>query len=687
MSRGSATECRTEDDGVRTIHGVTRPPLDLIGATGSTQVRVNGRGNRVRLAKFRDIVKDYQPDSRTDSKPSAAKIGCSLNRVETYSNRDSNIAAAVHKRFVEKFIPFRMLPNDRNKISKCVRTIIRVFFPRDEVQKWLLDHPFLHALKSTTMDDVRFEKALDDILDECGVMPDFKALVKREIMPEGKKPRMIINAGDFHQVSALLVISCFEHFWYGDDCHDHIKHADKKSAMERVVEHIAEICCSDPEAAEGDGSSWDFCQSDHIRNLIENPILQHIFECLYSSCGYNEVDVKTAQASLDFRRLPWWTVKMSTLDNKKGFRHTLKMRAVRPSGERGTSCLNHLVNCIMWACCLLDHPCELFSCRQRHSGLSRTYVVSKSLMSDTRQWATDVMNPDGSLAHYATEKFSSEVLARRRSDRRMFKRTGYKGAFEGDDSIVAASRWVWEAYEIDIRAYWHRAGFDMKIFRESAVKDGAYIGAVTFTGYDFLCNRGLPTKVMFPTIPRNVMNSAFTVSGMACDECSGKKSRHIRAAEVGVQSMSARASAFHPHLPYLANYFEAQAEYWQEYLASFGVDQVTDIVVDNWKIAAKFNVNRCDEDGSPTLIPIDPLLDRAKALYDARYEHYYDELVHRTLGYSITPEDKRYMMMLTTLDPDDEHIARSCIPPPFYGMSVNSAVDWIRTHFPSPSLL
>lgn len=657
---GSATQCHEEDDGVQTIKGQIRQPEDIVGSSASATIREEGVVRSVRLARMENIVRDFPAVSSFDHKPLAAKIGCSLNDVEVFANVDSNISCAVRERFIRKFIPCKMLPQDRRKVRKVVKMIIKTFFPVEEIKLFMRQHPMLIELKSSEMNTVRFERALDDILESCHIMPDFKAMIKREIMQIGKKPRLIINAGDYHQIASLLVISCFEHFWYNEEALDHIKHADKLTSQERIVDHIRTICSEDAEAAEGDGSSWDFCQSLYIREMIENPILKHIGDCLYTEWGYTEVSHIDAMNSLDFRRIEWWNIKMSTLDFKHGHRHKLRLKTVRPSGERGTSCLNHLVNCVLWACCLLDNPCEIFCNKQRHAGVSRKYTASRSLMSDERRWSIDRIDENGQPLPMV-ETFEEEELQRRRNDRRARHKVGYKGGYEGDDSVVATCKWLWANYEKDIRAYWHRAGFDMKIFRQSHETKN---GSITFTGYEFLCDQGLPTKIMFPTIPRNVMNSAFTVSSHALEPIIGRKPRHIRVAEIGAQAMSARAASFMPHIPYLANFFLAQAEYWQGYLEQHNFKRVTDIEIDEYQIARKFNANVGEK------VKIGEILENAKDRYDRALEPQYDELVKRTLGYQVTLEDKIGLDALLELDPNHENLARAVLPPPFYGKQI-----------------
>jgi len=656
MSFGSSTPCFLEYDGVYTLYGSDAKPVDIIGEVAYANAAIDGVPYKQKLANFQNIQKDAYATSSREPKPAACKIGASLNLTECFSNSDSNVSRAVRERFIQKFLPCKMLPNDIKKIKKVVAQVIKTFFPEDEVKHFLLTHPLLCELKSPTMSLQRFERALDDVLDTINILPDFKVIIKQEIMQIGKKPRIVIDAGDYHQVSALLVVCCFEHFWFAQDAADHIKHMEKYLSNTQLSDHLSEVCSSTPTAIEGDGTSWDFTQSLMIRELIENPILQHIGQCLYHVQGFMDVSYKDAMASLDFRKLEWWNLKMSTDDFKyKGVRHRLKMRAVRPSGERGTSCLNHLVNCIMWATCLLDEPWTLFAATCRDSGISKKYVASRSLMSDVRYWATD--DPDPAQPRWATEVLPHEEMLQRRADKRAHLRIGYKGSFEGDDSALATCKWIWARYEADIRAFWHRAGFNMKIIKQD---DPDKRGTITFCGYEFLCVDGLPTKVFLPSIPRNIMNSAFTTSPYALNEMHAVP-RPVRVAHVGAQSMYARAMAYAPHLPWLSNFFHAQAEYWQDFLTSKGYARVNAIDCVEYQQAKKFGVQL----GSRVSIP--ETLEKAAGRYDKALEPLYDELVYRTTGHRILPKEKYDILCETVIDPFADNLARAIIPPKLVG--------------------
>jgi len=487
-------------------------------------------------------------------------------------------------------------------------------------------------------------------------------MVKQEILPGGKKPRMIINAGDLHQLSALLVVSCFEHFWYPKVATDHIKKAAKLPAMHRIVGNLGLAATSDPETVEGDGSSWDFCQSLKIRELIENPILRHISHCLYEESAWTQLPFKVAMVSLDFRRVEMWTVRPSggVIDFKMGKRHKLKCSAVRPSGERGTSCLNHLVNCVMWACVLLENPHEIFDSIDRDSHKSRTYKLRLKLFEPLWPRAPGTQGPEGDSDD--RKEWKAKMMAKQ-------PRVAYRGVFEGDDSLVVTDKWVWDCLDKEIRLTWFKAGFDMKIIRQS---DPSKRGSVTFTGYEFLCHDGLPTLVMCPSIPRNIMNSAFTVSTYALKPDSDEgnfcgKPRVVRSHEVGAQAMFARAAAYMPHLPWLANFFTAQAEYHQNRLISLGHATVDKLDTTDWSTAHKLGVSIGEA------VSIGDVLENAQNMYRPCLEPLYDDLVYRTTGYVPTVTDKVGLTSLYELDPHDEFIARGKLPPALYGAASAAA--------------
>jgi len=587
------------------------------------------------LAKAEAVVHDCATfkgleDYEFERSVLAIKIGPSLCEVECHENRDANVAEAIRRRFISKNKPVKLRKQERAKITRAVNKIILTYFETDLVQQFFYDHPLVEELRSDNMNWPRFERALDDLLESTGCLPDYKYMIKNEVLripKEGAKPaRIVINAGDQHQLAALLCISCFEKFWFNDQCTDHIKGVDKHEAMLRIIGHLNHVGARRPSQAEGDGSSWDFTCSLIIRNLIENPILQHISDCLYSNELFNDVPKWCVKASLTHRTVERWTLNPSTMDWKDGRRAKLVIRSIRASGERGTSCLNHLINSVLWACCLLDEPETLFSDWARHSGKTKRYRISR-------------------LLYLPSERDSANY------------NIGYKGAFEGDDSAINTDEWVWENKMDAIVAFWDRAGFNMKIavakdkFQETYGKPGP--ASFTFTGYEVLVLRGMAMPIMMPEVKRNIASSAYTTSSYARDE---GPHQILRVHEVGAQSMATRAAPYLSCLPHLAQYFLAQHTWHNDQLEKLGKKALEEFVVDrdtHHKLGLRMGER----------VSVGDLLERSGARYNPEHKPFYSLLSYATTGYATSLDDEVALLQLTDLAPDEEHVARSVIPP------------------------
>jgi len=612
-----------ERDGVITLYGRVAELRDFL----PEQKTMNLDNPLVKMEIDTDVI-----GTQTDPRPCAACIGPVGTPAEAWANRDKNAALAALKRFISNHKPWGMKTQDTKKISAAINCIIKHHFPREKVIACFLDHPVMAELRSPKMTPEVFEKTVDDLLDASGVLPEYKFMVKNEVLLLGKNPRLIINAGNMHQIAALLVISIFEKMWFTEDTKDHIKNSPKREALHRVVDHLnsgqpsrknGKSGVSVPMIGlEGDGSSWDFCCSPELRRLIERPILRHILDCILDSGAFHEVPYEAFENSLDFASKKVWAMKQSTIDWKEGHKRVMYMSIVRASGERGTSCLNHLINIVLWTCCLLDNPCELFSRMDRGAGSSGWYVLSRRLTGS--------------------------------QDRRFIY---FRAAFEGDDSLLRTVRWLYEQYSKNILAYWTDAGHRMKLVSTSTINEhgsnaGLPRGYCVYVGYDILFEDNEFTKIMCPTISRNLASQAFTTSYYACQE---GKDRQCRVNEVGMQSHASRAIAYHPHMPYLANFYVALMERCSSELKTRG---------DELKFATKVDEQMHFKLGLPLgeTIDLSRLLEEAELAYDFEEEPLYDELVFRTTGHRNTEEDKTAMTMLTDLGIDDIDEVLAAIP-------------------------
>lgn len=610
-----------EDDFVRTLYGIVAEPQDI----------------HHELCKFK--VDDADPlVIEPDPRPNAAQIGPVTTPANTWANRDSCAAKAVFTRYLTNHVPFKMNKKERNKVRTAVNEIIREHFARDIVTEEFLNHPVLLELKSPKMTEATLEKTIDDLLDSSGALPEYKYMVKNEVLKLGKNPRLIINAGNMHQLAALLVISIFEKLWFNKDAKDHIKNACKYEAMQRVVTHLDASTDTRPRntkcgpsrpvakvGLEGDGSSWDFCCSKELRKLIERPILNHILDCILESGVFHEIPYQAMRESIDFASKDWWIMQQSTIDWKIGHKRRLHMNVVRASGERGTSCLNHLVNIVLWTCCLLDTPSEIFKRKDRGASTSGWHLLSRRFTGRERKW------------------FS------------------FRAAFEGDDSLLRICQWVLDEYRVQIIDYWTKAGHRMKLVGSSDVhKDGPLQGRergyCTFVGYDIMFEESKFTNIMFPTIDRNLASQSFTTSYYACQE---GKDRYLRVKEVGVQAHASRAIAYLPHFPELAQFFIAMMQQCQKELVEGGRELKKSTTVTeqmHFKLGLPLGES----------VDLNELLCEAEMLFVDEDRPKYEELVFRTTGHRLTTQDRTSMTMLTNIGLDDTDEVLDAIPSRFF---------------------
>ena len=106
-----------------------------------------------------------------------------------------------------------------------------------------------------------------------------KAAVKLESMPEEIAPRLLIADEDQGQVMALMTIYCIETLVKKHLPEKGIKVLSKMDAIKRVMK-----ACRVPRKVakklvtifEGDGSAWDTTCNARIREIVENPVINHV---------------------------------------------------------------------------------------------------------------------------------------------------------------------------------------------------------------------------------------------------------------------------------------------------------------------------------------------------------------------------------------------------------------------------
>lgn len=420
-------------------------------------------GKRVLLAKNADD---------TFGAPIAIQVGPHLGPVVAHSSTLGNVELAIQKRITEKQVLriVKLSVKEKKRYHAVVQHLRAEVFNTTAVSGWLQSCPEILACKSGKWTEERFRTSVASLY---GKVPSFQhsASVKAEVLPlNGKPPRMLIADGDEGQVMALLVVKCFEDLLFKRFHHMSIKHEAKEKSLERV---FAAMRSSEPTLMlEGDGSSWDTTCGDEMRDLLENPILEHIGCAL---AGHEVVPRSWIDQHL--RSCVKKVLGLRYVPKKKGESITrINIDAIRRSGHRGTSCLNWLMNAAVWSVNVFEDPCELF---RKGEGLSRAG------------------NP-------------CKVVA----------------AFEGDDSLLAASANLVPELE-EIKARWERCGFLMKF---NFILPGEK-GVGTFVGYNFLSDGfGPQPRAWLPEPRRNLASSSYTCSARMRSELTTPEEFHSLAA-------------------------------------------------------------------------------------------------------------------------------------------------------------
>jgi len=166
-----------------------------------------------------------------------------------------------------------------------------------------------------------------------------------------------------------------------------------------------------------------------------------------------------------------------------------------------------------------------------------------------------------------------------------------KYCFEGDDSILALTQHMTEAYEAWIMKEWESLGFRMKLQHGNKKK------YATFTGFDFLVDDKGMKPVFVPEIMRNLASSSWSTSRELIADVT---KRH----RIGAQAQLARAINFADCGP-LATYFARLAlshcnamakdvDINEEEAHRLGIGLVDSVVNEAVNISA--NATCCDDD-------------------------------------------------------------------------------------------
>jgi hypothetical protein len=376
----------------------------------------------------------------------------------------------------------------------------------------------------------RAAQALESLMARWAPEYEFKANVKLEASKHGKPPRMIVADGDYGQVMSMFVLGTLERWYFKRYKHRSIKGGEKDAMMEKLAEEM-HIRREDMfgglheklhgTVIENDGSSWDTCMSHTLRQLVEVPILDKCVELL------NEFVLPYNNWSDQFLRAntkKTYKVKAVTVVHLGGVvfdedhvihaafkkRIGVVIAAIRRSGDRGTSLLNHIANMVLW-CWVLG-------------GRNGMHLVKKDAVK-----FTDIFG-----------------VCRR-----------IKMKFEGDDSLLVTTGGFSDDQQQEVATRWERLGHWPKLFfrKERDVAE--------FTGYKFLVDEfGIVEGSDIPDVPRQLSNGMLTKAKEAVDAYVLGDMRAF--AKAVIPSLIARAAPIAKRLPSVARFFMRIADEWAD---------------------------------------------------------------------------------------------------------------------------
>jgi hypothetical protein len=477
--------------------------------------------------------------------PNAVFVAPDIVPLESYVDSAGNLAEAVRLRVEEPHNTWSPSNKLKSKLKGFTDEMLKHAFAEERVHEWVLAHPWFEDLKSAKWSSERLWAAVDELLEKHNYIPKSTAQIKKnEQMPrrEVGKPRLVINFGENQQVACLALVSCVEHLLFEWFHQTNIKHAAKlpskgaelldyeigeelegspeDGSLHRVVNSLRKVDATT--YVEGDGSAWDATISLELMGLMELRILARVWKTMVGDEPlFLGVPTSATNAQLNSRKKK--ELKASMKGNFLGSRKVaeLTMSMIRQSGDRGTSCLNYLVNCGMWACVTLSF-----------------------------KGVKDYVRARGMPGHYQADIGFVGVA--------MNECVPYNAAFEGDDSLVACDIYRDPANVAIAQDAWKSAGFNMKLRIVSGT------GYVTFVGVEILVEEKLQ-YVFLPTVRRNIASCATTSDTGPNFRQTAYMSLHARAVTFG------RCGAYS-----LARYFLLCGKHWEAFRPGSDVHKETE---------------------------------------------------------------------------------------------------------------
>lgn len=434
----------------------------------------------------------------------AVRIADTGMDVNAFCDSTDNLNWSYKERVQAKTKPVTITADDKKRIAAAVSHLKKEVFTHKAMLEVVQKRPVLEAFKSGKWSDARFENGINDLFAECNFNVKYCASVKNEAIPvpkggKLKSPRMILSSGDAGQLMALLSIAVLEKTLFTYFEANSIKGRPKSVALREVFASMRSKDGSRVLLVEGDGSAWDTTCSALMRALVENPIIRHVCDFL-SGLGICPDAWTNANLASHDRRTERITKKVKGPPAKrllKNFKATIA--AFRPSGHRGTSVLNYLMNIVLWSVAVAEHPGEFLT-----------------------------------KGRYAFEPRFGKVVV----DGKVLSWKGAK-AMEGDDSLL---RLPYESKKCqqEIEDFWSRCGFNMKLFFRQEGEVAEFCGT-----HAYVEDLGAGSEYR-PDLMRAVASCAWTTSPEAIRLANEGKYNEagLTARRIAVGAFLCRADAF-----------------------------------------------------------------------------------------------------------------------------------------------
>lgn len=446
-----------------------------------------------------------------------------------HATTHANVLVGVDKRITKKQIKPTMTPQDKREIATFIAAVTNDkygLYRPSRVEDWVctyLGDPSLDGICSKKWTKERVTEAVRrshaDCTEAVRMGMKHKVAVKAEAMPDGKAPRLICADGDVGQLYALMDCACLEWLTFCEDRNEHgnrhghhehsIKHQPKEEAIDALIEMMAPQAKRKIHVKGTDGSAWDTCCNQEIRDLTENVLIDHISMCLM---GMGVVPDQWTEVHKITNKRP----KLKLLLKHKCVRDGLRdvkvvIDAIRRSGHRGTSILNWIANTSLTLLTRFSagQAAAFYNSPHRRIGLN---------LHGEQEWFT--------------------------------------WCAEGDDMVFATSHDDTPQECANIEAQWTRYGFNMK---QEVHKSGKH---VTFCGTQICLDvkKGGMGKIWIPELVRNLTNMGCVFSSTAMDAL--ERGNRKLAYQLCAPGAVARSYSFRRHLPFLTEKLMELATFW-----------------------------------------------------------------------------------------------------------------------------